>query len=204
MYVTSRFTSEIAGLLSYTKENWYAPLITLHHLQAFETHDLRRFEVDRLAALGDDGIRYCDAANGLAPAFLQNALDAYESSSGAAPVNVRMDGWTFYSDHFAYRGPDQAELWGRPYDEDLCEAICDYEETCFSWQWTLDEPDEAEKEAGAEAEMVCLLSEGEWRFGTPDPKGMSGWRVDRILQFKRDHDCDDMDARKLDDVTRFA
>ncbi|CAD6962902.1 unnamed protein product [Tilletia laevis] len=65
------FVKESVRSLIFTDELLYAPVLSLHHNEAFDLQALRVFEEQVLPTLDeDDGIRYCDLLEHFAPATL--------------------------------------------------------------------------------------------------------------------------------------
>lgn len=190
----SRFTSENAGALEFTRETWLSPLFTLHHLKAFEIHDLRDFEKKRLEALGhEDGIRYCDLFNHFAPAFLTTALKLYDSQD-LPEVNLQRRGWSITGGSQIYYPPTFAQVAHEPYDVHFCEKLCDREASCLTWVWSDD----------GKNPPRCSMSKRHFKMGRPDKHVTSGWRLDRISKLRKDLPCDDLVTRKLADLERFG
>lgn len=189
----NRFTAEGPQVLEFTRDTWLCPLFTLHHLAAFEIHDLRDFEKQRLAVLQDeDGIRYCDLFNHFAPAFLATALALYESQT-LPDVNLQRRGWSVTGGSQVYYPPVFAEIRKVPYDVHLCERLCDEQEGCLTFVFEDNRVDPPR----------CSLSKEHFKMGWPAENTVSGWRLDRISRMKKELDCDNLVTRKLADVERF-
>ncbi|KDN41140.1 glycosyltransferase family 31 protein [Tilletiaria anomala UBC 951] len=220
------FNPDPVRSLNFVQENWYLPVLSLHHLSNAEIYGLRLFEQDALNLLQrifgpkGDMIRRCDIAHYILPSDLKGALEQYTRRPSASQHTLRLEHHRFAISHPVSFGPDWGKYLKKAYNPDLCIGLCEEVSDCPR------NPLQDDVHPGArsllllnlcfirtsqrkecfgwqwEKDKGCALQLDSWNLPLPVPEDSieSGIRIDRIAAFMAKNDCYDMRKRTFNDT----